>query len=59
MLYVPLGLVGALLGAFVAFGDAPYLLRYPIFNSFTLALLGSVALVFGARLWRSQKTTDL
>ena len=58
MLYVPVALVGALLGAFVAFGDTPFLLRYPIFNPFTLALLCAVAVVSGVWLWRRQRTTD-
>jgi len=58
MLYVPVSLAGALLGAFFAFGDAPFLLRYPIVNPFTLALLGSVVLVGGVWLWRSQRRTD-
>jgi hypothetical protein len=58
LLYVPVALVGAFLGAFVAFGDAPLLLRYRIFNPFTLALLGSVALVYGASLWRRHGRTN-
>lgn len=58
LLYVPVALVGALLGAFVGFGDAPFLLRYPIFNSYTLALVGSVALVSSVRLWRRNETTS-
>ncbi|MDX1440224.1 MAG: hypothetical protein R3284_10005 [Rubricoccaceae bacterium] len=58
LLYVPVALVGALLGAFVAFDDAPFLLRYPVFNSFTLALLGSVALVCGVQLWQRNRTTS-
>lgn len=57
MLYVPVALVGALLGAFIAFGDAPFLLRYPIFNPFTLALLCSVASVSAVWLWRHQRTS--
>ena len=57
ILYVPVALIGALLGAFVAFGDAPFLLRYPIFNPFTLALLGSVVVVSGVWLWRRRRTT--
>jgi hypothetical protein len=57
LLYVPVALVGAFLGAFVAFGDGPFLRRYPVFNPFTLALLGSVALVCGAWLWRSRRTS--
>lgn len=55
LLYVPVALIGALLGAFVALGDSPFLLRYPVLNPFTLALLGSVALVCGAWLWRSRR----
>jgi uncharacterized membrane protein YeaQ/YmgE (transglycosylase-associated protein family) len=57
LLYVPLALVGAFLGALAAFGDAPFLLRYPIFNSFTLAFLGSVVLVCAARFFAGRKTT--
>ena len=57
ILYVPVAVIGALLGAFVAFGDAPFLLRYPIFNPFTLALLGSVVVVSGVWLWRRRRTT--
>jgi hypothetical protein len=57
LLYVPVALVGAFLGAFVAFGDAPFLLRNRMFNPFTLALLGSLALVFAAWLWRRRTTT--
>jgi len=56
LLYVSVALVGALLGAFVAFGDAPFLLRYPIFNPFTLALLGSVTLVCGVWFLRRPRT---
>jgi hypothetical protein len=59
LLYVPVALAGALLGAFVAFGDVPFLLRYPAFNSFTLALLGSVAVVCGVWLWRRHRQTNL
>ena len=56
LLYVPLALVGALLGAFVAFGDVLFLARNRIFSPFTLAPLGSVALVWGAWLWRRSRT---
>ena len=58
LLYLPVALAGALLGAFVAFGDAPFLLHYRVFNPYTLALLGSVTLVFGAWLWRRHRTTN-
>lgn len=58
LVYVPVAFVGALLGAFVAFGDAPFLLRYRILNPFTLALLGSIALVSCAWIWRHRGTTS-
>jgi len=58
LLYVPVALVGAFLGAFAAFGDAPFLLRYRIFNPFTLALLGAVVLVWGASVWQRHRTTN-
>jgi hypothetical protein len=58
LLYVPVALVGALLGAFAAFGDAPFLLRYPIFNPFTLGLAGSVELVCCVWFWRHRGTTN-
>ena len=34
LLYVPVAFLGALLGAFAAFGDAPFLLRYRFINPF-------------------------
>ena len=58
LLYVPVAFVGALLGAFVAFGDAPFLLRYRIFNPFTLASLGSIVLVSCVWIWRHCGTTN-
>ncbi len=58
LLYVPVALVGAFLGALVAFGDAPFLLRYPVVNPFTLAVLGSAALVCGVWLWRRRTMTN-
>ena len=62
LLYVPVAFLGALLGAFAAFGDAPLLLRYPFLNPFTLALLGSALFVggvwCGVWLWRRRDTTS-
>lgn len=58
LLYVPVAFVGALLGAFISFGDAPLLLRYPILNQFTLSLLGSIALVLCSWIWRHRRTTN-
>jgi len=58
MLYVPVALIGALTGALVALGDAPFLMQYPILNSFTLALLCSVVVVSGVWLWRRRRTMD-
>lgn len=45
LLYVPVALFGALLGAFAAFGDVPFLIRYPLVNPFTLAFASSVGVV--------------
>ncbi len=43
--YVPVGIVGALVGALLSFGDAPFLMRYPYLNPWTLSVLGAVLLV--------------
>jgi uncharacterized membrane protein YeaQ/YmgE (transglycosylase-associated protein family) len=40
------GLVGALVGAFLGFGDAPLFLKYPILNEITLMVAVSFLLVF-------------
>jgi uncharacterized membrane protein YeaQ/YmgE (transglycosylase-associated protein family) len=40
------GLVGALVGAFLGFGDAPLFLKYPILNEKTLMVAVSFLLVF-------------
>ena len=42
--YLVFSLTGSLLGAFLALGDAPFLLRYPIFNPMTLSVVGSLVL---------------
>lgn len=58
LIYIPVAFIGALLGALVALGDAPLLLRYPVFNPYTLALLGSGVFVYGAWRWRRSRTTN-
>ena len=58
LLYVPFATLGALLGAFAAFGDAPFLLHYRFIDPFTLALLGSAGLTWLVWLWRRRATKD-
>lgn len=58
LLYVPFATLGAFLGAFAAFGDAPFLLHYRFINPFTLALLGSAGLTWAVWLWRRRETKD-
>ena len=40
------GLVGALAGALLGFGDAPLYLEYPVFNELTLMVVVSFLFVF-------------
>ncbi len=40
------GFVGALVGAFLGFGDAPLLLKYPFLNEITLMVAVSFLFVF-------------
>ena len=42
--YFVFSLIGAVVGAFLAFGDAPFLLRFPVLNPFTLSVVGSLVL---------------
>jgi len=41
-----LGFVGALVGAFLGFGDAPFLLKYSFLNEITLMIGVSILFVF-------------
>ena len=43
---VALGIFGALIGAFLGFGDAPLFLDYPFLNEKTLMIATAVLLVF-------------
>ena len=43
--YVPIGIVGAFVGALLSFGDAPLLMRYPYLNPWTLSVMAAVLLV--------------
>ena len=45
LVYVPIGIVGAFVGALLSFGDAPFLMRYPFLNPWTLSVLAAVLLV--------------
>ena len=43
--YVPIGILGAFVGALLSFGDAPFLIRYPYLNPWTLSILGAMIFV--------------
>jgi uncharacterized membrane protein YeaQ/YmgE (transglycosylase-associated protein family) len=43
---IVVGLVGALVGAFLGFGDAPLFLKYPFLNETTLTVAVSFLFVF-------------
>jgi uncharacterized membrane protein YeaQ/YmgE (transglycosylase-associated protein family) len=43
---IVIGIVGALVGAFVGFGDAPLFLKYPFLNEKTLMIAVSFLFVF-------------
>ena len=45
LVYVPVGIGGALVGAFLTFGDAPFLMRHPSLNPWTSSVTGAVLLV--------------
>ena len=42
---IVVGFVGALVGAFLGFGDAPLFLKYPFLNEITLMVAGSFLFV--------------
>ncbi len=46
MTNVVVGFVGALVGAFLGFGDAPIFLEYPFLNEITLMVAVSILFVF-------------
>ena len=43
---IVVGFVGALVGAFLGFGDAPLILKYPFLNEITLMVAVSFLFVF-------------
>ena len=43
---IVVGFVGALVGTFLGFGDAPLFLKYPFLNEITLMVAGSFLFVF-------------
>jgi uncharacterized membrane protein YeaQ/YmgE (transglycosylase-associated protein family) len=43
---IVVGFVGALIGALLGFGDAPFLLKYPFLNEITLMVAVSFLFVF-------------
>ena len=48
-IYVPIALVGAFVGAFLSFGDAPFLMSRPYLTPWTVAIIASALLVTIAR----------
>ena len=45
LVYVPVGIVGAFVGALLTFGDAPFLMRHPSLNPWTVSVMGAALLV--------------
>ena len=45
LVYVPVGIVGAFIGALLTFGDAPFLMRQPLINPWTASVLAAACLV--------------
>jgi hypothetical protein len=45
LVYVPIGIAGALVGALLSFGDAPFLVRHPFLNPWTLSVTAAVLFV--------------
>ena len=43
---IAVGFAGALVGAFLGFGDAPLILKYPYLHEMTLMVAGSFLFVF-------------
>ena len=43
--YVPIGVFGAFVGAFLSFGDAPFLMNHPYLNPWTVAIIVSTLAV--------------
>ena len=44
LVYVPIGVAGAFVGAMLSFGDAPFLMRHPSLNLWTLSVVAAVLL---------------
>ena len=42
IIYIPIAFLGALIGAFLSFGDAPLYLKYPILNIWTIPAAFSI-----------------
>ncbi len=45
MIYVPTGIAGAFVGSLLSFGDAPFLMRHPYLNPWTLSVTAAALLV--------------
>ena len=62
--YIPVGIVGAFVGALLSFGDAPLLMRYPFLNPSTLSVLATIVFVTVVRVMdksvfrRSRRAND-
>ena len=58
LIYVPVGIVAAFVGALLSFGDAPLLMRYPVLNPWTLSVLSAVIVVAVVRVVELQAGRD-
>ena len=45
LVYIPVGIIGAFIGALLTFGDAPFLMRHPSLNPWTVSVLAAACLV--------------
>ena len=50
VVYIPVSIAGAFIGALLSFGDTPLLMRYPVLNPSTLSVLAAVVSVTVVRL---------
>jgi hypothetical protein len=50
LVYVPIGIAGAFVGALLSFGDAPFLMRHPSLNPWTLSVVAALLLVMALAL---------
>jgi hypothetical protein len=58
LLYIPVAGLGAIAGAFIAFGDAPFLVDNGFLNPFLLSLLGSLIFVEALWVWKKKRQNN-